>query len=418
MPNLNLLALGLYSLLKRRTFMSLNRYTRLLIIALLLAPLFGSAQQDPRRSNQSLKRQKTSARFESTPAENQREALDVAPVTGTYDEQADYWANVTKQGSASADAWLNYYQTTRFSEYTTTSKVISNKTQRTLDGIVEDMEEAIPNSFEYHYVKYWNGYYDPANYPHLEKALALQPNNVELYDDLIAHYEIVGDSKRKADFSRRWYNSNQVPQGVLAYNRNVLKGLAPNAILITNGEYDTYPIWLLQTAEGLRPDVSVLNVDLLDQESYRERRCKELGLAIGKDYDKNDPRDFLHGLAKGNPDRPVYFGLTTNPRVLKYLQHRLFLTGLAFRYSELPIDNVGELQTNWESNFDTKYLSAPESHATVNRLNVNYVMPALILHRHYLNQGSTEKASELKALVEELAKRGGKSDDVAGYLNN
>lgn len=48
------------------------------------------------------------------------------------------------------------------------------------------------------------------------------------------------------------------------FGRNYLAGLPPNAILFTNGDNDTFPLWYMQKIEGFRADVDVINISILN----------------------------------------------------------------------------------------------------------------------------------------------------------
>lgn len=49
---------------------------------------------------------------------------------------------------------------------------------------------------------------------------------------------------------------------------NLLQSCEKNAVLFTNGDNDTYPLWYLQQAEHVRPDVTVANVSLMNLSFY------------------------------------------------------------------------------------------------------------------------------------------------------
>lgn len=62
----------------------------------------------------------------------------------------------------------------------------------------------------------------------------------------------------------------------ISFAKNYLNSCAPNAILFTNGDNDTYPLWYAQNVEGYRTDVRIINMSLLSTDWYSNALRKKV----------------------------------------------------------------------------------------------------------------------------------------------
>ncbi len=215
----------------------------------------------------------------------------------------------------------------------------------------------------------------------LERAIQLDPTYMDPVFALVVDYMADNDRERTNAMLRQLLERAAIPEDIMDLNYNVLACLDSNAILLTNGDNDTYPAWILTRIVKYRPDVIIVNRSLMNAPWYPLEIIKEgvHDYITKSEVDKIQAeciQNFIKSDRKGNPvalssdtlivrliesaklaNRPVYAALTLEetPKLKPFIDNG-FHVGLAIRLTASQDKNESVVKHNfgiWLNEFRT-----------------------------------------------------------------
>ena len=383
-----------------------HAFRQLLLAGLLSTSLFACRPSDPKST--------------ATAEPQISFALESKP-HGYYVGQAGLWWEQLQQNMANETAWYHYYRACRNAQGTADWRedfVEEAPFLRLGDTIVALMEEHIPNSFTYHFVKGSTGAVDPTYQENLRQAYALNPDFPGIQAAMVTYAVSTHQPTVRQEANQRWKGLGTLHPGLLQYSRNVLRTLPPNAVLLTQHDNDSYPAWMLQDAYDFRPDVLILNIDFLLLEQFRQPVFEELGIPPFQleeisvnEYRTNWRNVVEHLLGHYPQERPLHIGLTVSPDWYAAFSDSLRLEGLSYRFMP-PAEGPTKLEINrgnYETGWDLAELNTPQpkypGEPNITRMNMHYLPAFRLLYAHYQAEGQSREAKQIAELARGIAQR-------------
>jgi hypothetical protein len=263
-----------------------------------------------------------------------------------YIEQAQLWWGEIEGDESNEEAWYHYYRACRNAQGTanwSTDFVNEAPNLRLGDDIVQLMEEKIPDTFTYYFVSGSTGGVDPQAGEKLLKAYDMNPDFPGLLPTVVTYAVSTHDPTLRNEANERWYKNGAYPEAFYSFAYNLLSSIEPNGILLTQHDNDSYPVWLLQDALGIRTDVQVINIDFLLYGGFSDVIFEGLGIRPFRiedvnvdDYEQNWTNVVSHLLNEYQGDRPLYVSQTVSPQWYQGFEDQMATSGLALKWKGDP----------------------------------------------------------------------------------
>lgn len=328
-----------------------------------------------------------------------------------YTKQYSLWGKEIKKDKKDGEAWLNLYTAARMARISSLDVESRDKWAAKELEVVNNMSKSIKDSFYYYRIMAWyHSVWQAENKEEVDKIITyvenaheLRPNESDIYPNLMNIYEIARpDLAKQKELSKLWKASAYHTPKLMALSYNVLMNASKNALLITGGDNDTYPLWIIQHGDEFRKDVKVLNVSLLQIKEYRNRLFKEVGIpAMEEEYYQSS--EILDHIIKNRGDRGLYFynkGIAVKDSAIF---EKLYNVGVIYKYAEETFNNSALIVHHFENKFIVDQLKYDYYQSEFPKLDQQWdfaYLPGLVsLYQHYELIGNDEKAKYTQELI-------------------
>jgi tetratricopeptide (TPR) repeat protein len=209
------------------------------------------------------------------------------------------------------------------------------------------------------------------------------------------------------------------------YAKNILNSCNENAVIFTNGDNDTFPLWYIQEVEKFRTDIRVVNLSLLNAFWYIHQLKDRMNVPVtlsDSEIDAIRPMRYsntylrvqdlmiqhiITNIQKDDWRIPVYFAITVPDDNRMGLDENLIMVGMAYRVVETKGRDRVNTEVGWKiftnpGNFRGVGDISVEKNDNVRKLVSNYMVSMFKIAQAFAEEGKLDSAIQMARMAVEI----------------
>ena len=352
-----------------------------------------------------VQKKKESSVAKPTQSRAQAESLDEAPAVQESDN-----VELNSVGSSSTQYlqdpvyWFNSYTDKRNTSLSDDG-VLSNKEQEQLGVIIASSKAYISNSFEFNYINVRHKRNKAEAGKYLQEAIKSGG-----FSNSLLLPEIAWVSERLGDVSKRNLalieydkqgNLSAIQKKMAFWSLNLVE---PGSLIITNGEFDTYPLWLQQEKKG----VYIVSLSMIEDKEWLSKTLKKWNPTLSIPKEINNARSLIDLLLK-QTNKPVYLSLSLRSDLLSSYTKSLHPIGPLAMLTSTTWNSTNALASFYLDATFKQFLNSEISQNDPFVKLISNLLPGIYLLKSQLQATNDPREKKAEEIYQQLKSITGKS---------
>ena len=247
------------------------------------------------------------------------------------------FSNQLSASNYSEISWFNKYTSFRNSYLTNDGKIDEAENKELLQ-ICEQSSNFIPSTFYNNYILLKQNRNNNSSIQYLKKAQNIDPQNTLLLTEAAWLAERSGNVEIRSQATSQLYKSGGISELSKLNAELIIRSIPEGSLLISNGEYDTYPMWLVAGSKN----IYIVSLAMIADKYWLSKQLKSWDSKIILPKGNIEENELFEIVLSS--EKPVYTTLSLRKSILNKWSQKLFVCGNFASLSHQNINNIDRLK--------------------------------------------------------------------------